>query len=158
MKKTSSKLVLIYSTSLHALRERRRWCFCPRNFIEIFKTSGEARESDRAKSVDKSTFFVFKELRGFNKPCRKIPCNAYNGLKLLSVVDEHLHRIGEIDSEVSDEDLRRWLMYAGIRSILGAATDLSKSGSCGHISAEERWNMIKSLPQREGDMAFVEDW
>ena len=75
--------------------------------------------------------------------------------------NEHLHRIGEIDSEVSDEDSKKMAdMYAGIRSILGAATDLSKSGSCGHISAEERWNAYKSLQssKEKAYMAFVEDW
>ena len=148
----------------HALRASRDGAFVLEILSRSFKTSGEAN----AKAIEQKVLtnllsFVFKELRGFNKlgMSENSLVMRDNGLKLLSVVDEHLHRIGEIDSEVSDEDSKKMAdMYAGIRSILGAATDLSKSGSCGHISAEERWNAYKSLQssKEKAYMAFVEDW
>ena len=84
-----------------------------------------------------------------------------NGLKLLSVVDTHLHRIGT-DSEASDEDSKKMAdMYAEIRNILGTATDVSKnSDSSGHVSAEERWNAYKSLrsTKEKAYLALVQDW
>ena len=148
----------------HALRASRDGAFVLEILSRSFKTSGEAN----AKAIEQKVLtnllsFVFKELRGFNKlgMSENSLVMRDNGLKLLSVVDEHLHRIGEIDSEVSDEDSKKMAdMYAGIRSILGAATDLSKSGSCGHISAEERWIAYKSLQssKEKAYMAFVEDW
>ena len=97
----------------HALRASRDGAFVLEILSRSFKTSGEAN----AKAIEQKVLtnllsFVFKELRGFNKlgMSENSLIMRDKRLKLLSVVDEHLHRIGEIDSEVSDEDSRRWLI------------------------------------------------
>jgi len=148
----------------HALRASRDGAFVLEILSKSFKTTGEAN----AKSIEQKVLtnllsFVFKELRGFNK--LGVSENSLvmrdNGLKLLSVVDTHLHRIGT-DSEASDEDSKKMAdMYAEIRNILGTATDVSKnSDSSGHVSAEERWNAYKSLrsTKEKAYLAFVQDW
>ena len=148
----------------HALRASRDGAFVLEILSKSFKTTGEAN----AKAIEHKVLtnllsFVFKELRGFNKLSMSENSLVMrdNGLKLLSVVDDYLHRVDGIDSKSSDEDTQKLAdMYAEIRNLLGNGTDVSKSDPGDHVSAEERWKAYKSLrgTKEKAYLTFVQDW
>ena len=139
----------------HALRASRDAAFV----LEILSNSFKSVNS---LAIEKEVLtnllsFVFKELRGFNKlgMSENSLIMRDNGLKLLSLVDEHfLQRIGEDSADVK----KMTDLHSEIRNILGNPEAADETNA--KVSAQERWSAYKSLrsTKERAYQAFVEDW